>query len=211
MPSPEVRECWQASHLVLLDTLGLCAVQLGDLLLGVGLELLGELVSLSQLPLDELVHGGRGLFGWLGHFPVLKIKTLREDYEADQETYLGPGGYHSGQFERLGVGAEFLWWRWREVLGYFLQWRPRTLGSRGSSLLLVGVDEVGQIDVPVLIRFLHPQLLLDELLKAGEVPVLGSVLEEEHLTLKNPGKIIISKARNIWTFNSDSPLINYPA
>ena len=45
MPSPEVRECWQASHLVLLaDTLGLCAVQLGNLHLGVRLELLGELV-----------------------------------------------------------------------------------------------------------------------------------------------------------------------
>ena len=45
MPSPEVSECWVASHLVLLaDTLGLGAVQLGNLHLGVGLELLGQLV-----------------------------------------------------------------------------------------------------------------------------------------------------------------------
>ena len=43
--SPEVSECWVASHLVLLaDTLGLGAVQLGNLHLGVGLELLGQLV-----------------------------------------------------------------------------------------------------------------------------------------------------------------------
>ena len=48
---------------------------------------------LLEVVLVEFHHGGRGLFGWLGHFPVL--------------------------------------------------------GSRGSSLLLVGVDEVGQIsDVP---------------------------------------------------------------
>ena len=45
MRSPEVSECWVSSDLVLLaDTLGLGAVQLSDLHLGVGLELLGELV-----------------------------------------------------------------------------------------------------------------------------------------------------------------------
>ena len=45
MGSPEVSECWVASHFILLaDTLGLGAVQLGNLDLGVSLELLGELV-----------------------------------------------------------------------------------------------------------------------------------------------------------------------
>ena len=45
MESPEVSECWVASHFVLLaDTLGLGTVQLGNLHLGVRLELLGELV-----------------------------------------------------------------------------------------------------------------------------------------------------------------------
>ena len=45
MQSPEVGECGEASHLVLLaHTPGLDEVQLGNLHLGVGLKLLGQLV-----------------------------------------------------------------------------------------------------------------------------------------------------------------------
>ena len=135
VPSPEVGQSWVTSDLVLLaDALSLSAVQLGDLHLGVRLELLGQLIpDGSQLltvstprsvELDESVSGGDSS----------SKASLRENMETGLN---------------LGLG---------------------TLGSGG-----------------LLLSNLRSELLVDELLEAGEVSVaavlhtvslLGAVLEE---------------------------------
>ena len=133
--SPEVGQGGVTSDLVLLaDTLSLGAVQLGDLHLGVGLELLGQLVpDGSQL---------------------LTVSTPRS-VELNERVSRGDSSGEASLGENMKTGLN---------LG---------LGTLGSGRLLLSN--------------LRTELLVDELLEAGEVSVaavldavslLGAVLEE---------------------------------